>query len=91
MSKELAAAHLARLVSFPHEAGAAAVVAALSEHGIRAESVGGFTAGFRAEAPGDVHIMVFADDLGRAQHVLAEIRAANRNFDWSNVNVGEPD
>ena len=53
---------------------AAAIVTALSAHGIEARTTGGYTAGYRAEAPGRVQIVVRAVDLEEAQVILAEIK-----------------
>jgi len=62
------------LESYSNDVTAAAVVTALEAHGISASTTGGFTAGFRAEAPGDVNVIVRHCDLDRARAVLAEIR-----------------
>jgi hypothetical protein len=53
---------------------ASLIVQRLADYGITASAVGGFTSGFRAEAPGDVAILVKQDDLARAKSVLASIR-----------------
>jgi hypothetical protein len=63
------------LISVANEVAASAIVAALEEHGVKAMAVGGFTAGFRAEAPGDVRIVVRRNDLTRAQQVLEAIQS----------------
>lgn len=44
----------------------------LEEHGIESRMVGGLTAGFRAEAPGRVRLLVHAKDAERARALLAE-------------------
>ncbi len=71
---------------------AGAIVAALAAVGIEATLTGEFTAGFRAEAPGVVQVVVKQSD---AEHALAAIEDWRRNppgdFDWSNVDVGEPE
>lgn len=77
------------LVSVPSEMEAAAIVDALAEHGIRARAVGGYTSGFRAEAPGDVKVVVGRADLARARELLAEIRSEPVEVDWSEVDVGD--
>jgi hypothetical protein len=66
------------------------IVAALEQNGIRATMSGETTAGFRAEAPGWVQILVAQDDLSRAQAVLKEVRREANEIDWSQVDVGEP-
>ena len=77
------------LVSVPDEMEAAAIVDALAERGIRARAVGGYTSGFRAEAPGDVKVVVGRADLARARELLAEIRSEPVEVDWSEVDVGD--
>lgn len=77
------------LVSVPHETEAAAIVAALGEHGIRAHTVGGYTSGFRAEAPGLVKVVVGRGDLARATELLAQIHAEVGEVDWSKIDVGD--
>jgi hypothetical protein len=77
------------LVSVPDEMEAAAIVGALGEHGIRAQAVGGYTSGFRAEAPGMVKVIVGRGDLARATELLDEIHAGPGRVDWSTVDVGD--
>jgi len=79
------------LVSVPSEVEAAAIVTALAEYGIEAHAVGGYTAGFRAEAPGDVKVSVKHADLDRARQALAEIREHPDAIDWSQIDVGRPE
>lgn len=78
------------LVSVPDELEAAAIVGALGEQGIRARTVGGYTSGFRAEAPGMVKVIVGRGDLARAKLLLADIHAEPGAVDWSKVDVGDP-
>ena len=82
---------LARLTSVPTEMEAAIIVAALEEAGIRATLTGAYTAGFRAEAPGWVQILVGEEDLAAAQRIAANFTEAPANIDWSQVDVGETD
>ncbi len=63
------------IASLRHELEAAPIVAALDAEGIRAEAVGAYTAGFRAEAPGEVQVVVRGTDAERARAVLAELRS----------------
>jgi hypothetical protein len=81
---------LAVAASVTNEADAAMMVAALADHGIEAVSPGGYTAGFRAEAPGDVKVVVKQAELQRAREVLAKVQAENESIDWSQVDVGKP-
>lgn len=67
------------------------VIAALQDDGLHATMTGQFTAGFRAEAPGWVRVLVAENNLARAQAVLNEIKADRREIDWSQVDVGEPE
>ena len=57
-------------ISVPNDIEAAAIVAALGRNGIEAMATGEFTAGFRAEAPGAVQVMVKQADLEQARSLL---------------------
>ncbi len=70
---------------------ASTIVAALDAEGIRARAVGGYTAGFRAEAPGGVSVIVAETDLERAKAVLEELQKEGADVDWSQVDVNRPD
>jgi hypothetical protein len=61
---------VARVVS---EIEASLIVQHLADFDIEARAIGGFTAGFRAEAPGTVAVLVKHSDLLRAQEALAEV------------------
>lgn len=65
------------LVSVPSDLEAAMIVSALAAHDVDATTSGGFTAGFRAEAPGEVSVLVRRTDLERARCVLSELAAFN--------------
>jgi hypothetical protein len=58
------------LVTVPTELKAALIVAALSEQGIEAQTIGELTSAFRAEVPGGVSILVRHADLERARLAL---------------------
>jgi len=77
------------LDSTPTEMEAGVIVAALEQEGIQATMTGTHTAGFRAEAPGWVKILVAEDDLLQAQSALREVVLDNLDVDWSQVDVGE--
>lgn len=79
------------LESFPSDIEAATLVASLEAHGIQASTTGGYTAGFRAEAPGNVNVIVRHKDLDRAKQVLADFKRDQTDVDWSQVDVGEPE
>jgi hypothetical protein len=78
------------LVSVPNEIEAAAVAAALEQNGIQTIIAGGYTSGFKAEAPGDVNVLVKQSDADRAKQALREIRERGAGIDWSQVDVGDP-
>lgn len=61
------------VASVPTEEEAAVIVAALETRGVQAGFSGALTAGFRAEAPGDVHIMVREVDAVRAREILDQL------------------
>jgi hypothetical protein len=79
------------LLSVSNEIEAASIVTALAACNIEAFTVGGFTSGFKAEAPGNVQILVRNSDLERAKAALAEIQQDEGEVDWSTVDVGEPE
>ena len=85
--------HLVLLTSVPTEAHASVIVAALKEGGVRAVATGAYTAGFAAEAPGWVQVMVEDDCLPRAKELLSKLKseAAGGAIDWSAVDVGRPE
>jgi hypothetical protein len=62
-----------KLVSASNEIEAAAIVNALLVYEIEAFMTGGYTSGFKAEAPGCVDVLVRQSDLDRAIKALAEI------------------
>lgn len=80
---------LRTLIKVTSEVEAAILVAALAEHQIKAVSTGALTAGFRAEAPGMVSIMVEEDDLAIAQTALQQVQQGQSEIDWSQVDVGD--
>ncbi len=67
-------AHLVSVAERSSEIAAEVIVNVLADAGIRATAVGGFTAGFRAEAPGWVQVKVFQRDAERAKEIIAEIK-----------------
>lgn len=74
------------LKSVSSEVEAVAIMTLLGSHGIEASTTGGFTAGFRAEAPGAVQIIVRAKDLEDSQRALESF---SQEIDWSQVDVGD--
>lgn len=77
------------LAIVPSELEAELILGALEERGIRAEKAGQLTAGFRAEAPGGVRILVQQQDAGPALAALREYQKAKSDIDWSKVDLGE--
>lgn len=69
--------HLVTVAERPTETAALILVSVLADEGIRAVAVGGFTAGFRAEAPGWVQVKTFSREAVRAREIIAEIRPMN--------------
>ena len=82
---------LQELISVPSEVEAAVIVAALEREGIKAVAAGALTSGFRAEAPGEVQVLVKRSDADRAQQTLRECQTQQSPIDWSQVDVGEPE
>lgn len=56
-----------------NEMEASLMVQFLEAHGITARAVGGFTSGFKAEAPGGVSVLVKSSDLEQAALALVEV------------------
>lgn len=84
---------LVLLTSVPTEMQASIITSSLENEGVRAVANGGFTAGFIAEAPGWVRILVAEQDLERAKVLLETISddGIDGEIDWSQVDVGEPE
>lgn len=61
------------LASLASEYEAVLMVSALEARGITAYAAGALTSGFRAEAPGDVKVMVPRSELEAARAVLREL------------------
>jgi hypothetical protein len=88
---DLDAENLQTLTTVTNDFEASAIVSALEAEDIRSRAVGGYTAGFRAEAPGGVSVIVAEPDLERAKQVLDELRRHGADVDWSQVDVDKPD
>lgn len=67
-------AKLVTVAERPDEMSASILVTVLKDAGIRAVATGGFTSGFRAEAPGMVKVQTFEIDAERAKEIIAEIK-----------------
>jgi len=79
------------LARLPNEISAAALRTALASFDIEAHLTGGFVSGFKAEAPGNVQIVVARADFDRARAALLEIQSQPEDIDWSQIDLGEPD
>lgn len=64
---------------------AEALARVLREHGVRSFTEGAYTAGFRAEAPGEVRVLVLEPDLERARLSLRAARGEAVEIDWASV------
>ena len=64
------------LISLPSEYEAVLMVQALEARGISAHADGALTSGFRAEAPGEVKVIVQQSDLTEAREFLRELGKA---------------
>ena len=73
-NQDLNDAKLVTVAERPSEAIASVLINALADEGIRAIATGGFTAGFRAEAPGVVRVQTFERDAQRARKIIAELK-----------------
>ena len=91
MSPNESSEELTSLIHVPTETEAAPIVEALKEAGITATMTGGFTAGFIAEAPGDISIQIFKRDEAAATEILKKFKADIAAIDWDKVDVGEPE
>jgi len=65
---------LVEVATRPTETEATMLVTVLADEGIKAVATGGFTAGFRAEAPGWVSVQTLESDAERAKEIIAELR-----------------
>lgn len=63
---------LVAVTAVPTELEGQLLVNVLKENGIPAVATGGYTAQFRAEAPGEVRVLVNQENLAAAQAVLAK-------------------
>lgn len=73
-------ATLVTVAERPTEPAATVLVSILADAGIRAVAVGGFTAGFVAEAPGWVQVKTFERDAEKAREIIAQIKAEPLDF-----------
>ncbi|MFK8114733.1 MAG: DUF2007 domain-containing protein [Rubripirellula sp.] len=73
-SQDLDDAKLVTVAERDSEGAASVLVSVLADEGIRAVATGGFTAGFRAEAPGVVKVQTFEQDAQRARQIISELK-----------------
>ncbi len=79
------------LVSLDSEFEANSIANELAANSIKALVLGGYTSGFRAEAPGRVNVVVRQVDLERAQLAILDWEKNRGQTDWSTVDIGEPE
>ncbi len=78
------------LTEVPTEADAILLRDALAEHGVRVAYNGAAIAGFRAEAPAMVRLLVAEEDYERARVLMAEHGLEEGDtVDWTRVDVGD--
>lgn len=77
------------LITAATEVEAAIITNALEEHGVRAVATGGYTSGFKAEAPGVVKVYVKRVDAEAARCAMDQIRKEKTDVDWRAVDVGD--
>ena len=77
------------LTSVATEPEAAMIIAALKQDDLDAVAEGVLTSALRAEAPGEVRILVRSLDMDRAKVVLNEFQQGPVDVDWSKVDLGE--
>lgn len=82
---------LVTLAFFAGEIEATLIANELKNLGIAAEASGLLTAGFRAEAPGSVKVLVHEKDLPEAKRIMDDYVASKQEIDWDRVDVGEPE
>jgi len=78
-----------KLTEVPTEAQAILIRDKLAECGIRAIYDGAAVAGFRAEAPAMVRVLVAEEHFERAKDLVSEHGLDGGDVDWSQVDVGE--
>ena len=82
---------LATLATFNGEIAAEMLAAELRNAGIPAQASGTLTAGFRAEAPGSVQVLVHEPRLEEARRFMDDYLQSKEDIDWDQVDVGEPE
>jgi hypothetical protein len=80
---------LATLTTLSGEIQATLLADELKRQGIPAEPSGVMTAGFRAEAPGSVKVLVRESDLAEARRMMDDYFSSQKQIDWDQVDVGE--
>lgn len=81
---------LKTLTQVNDEAHGSLIVGVLQDAGIKATLTGVYTAGFRAEAPGYVSVVVNEKDLAQATRILQAMEQ-EAPVDWTQVDVGQPE
>ena len=89
MGKENRAEETVIVTQVDNELEAAMLIDALKEENINAASAGGLTAGFRAEAPGGVNILVHQKDVETARVVMENFNNEHFNIDWDSQAIDD--
>ena len=76
------------LTTVSTEVEAAVITNALQQLGIEAVEAGGYTSGFKAEAPGAVKVFVKRVVAELVRRALHQIRDEQADIDWLQVDVG---
>ena len=78
------------IYSTPNEMEAKLIVNALADAGIEATMQGQHSAGFRAENPQEIKVVVRSEDVEQARNEVAR-SGIEKPIDWDSVDVGEPE
>jgi len=80
---------LVKVYSAANEIEAKVVVNVLNAAGVEALMQGQHSASFRAEAPGDVKVVVREQDVAAAYEAIVKLNLDDE-IDWDQVDVGQP-
>ncbi|MEO1529733.1 MAG: DUF2007 domain-containing protein [Planctomycetota bacterium] len=80
-SRDLEDQKLVTVAERASESAATILVTVLKDEGIDAVATGGYTAGFRTEAPGMVRVQTLERDAERALQVLSELKVVDESVD----------
>ncbi len=78
------------IYSAASEVEATIVANALADVGIESAINGTFSSEFRAEAPGEVRVLIHPGDVAAAKEVLEDIKT-DEEINWDEVDTGDTD